>query len=605
MDKLFLTILNMSLTGAFVIVAIGFVRPLLRKAPKIISYCLWAVAGFRLVCPFSIESIFSLVPFRAQAIPSDIAMQTVPRINSGVTVVDNIISDSLPAPELGASVNPLQIWTAIGAFVWLAGAVIMLIYGVVSFLVLKRKMRKAVCVKENIYTSEYIETPFVLGIFSPKIYLPADLSGQERWYILLHEQTHIRRRDHLVKFAAYLVLCLHWFNPLAWAAFLLMGVDMEMSCDERVLKEIGGEIKRDYSLSLLSLATKRRIIGGSPLAFGEGGMKARIKNVLKFKKSSRMLIMAAVAVALVFSIGLLADRTKKENTGFYPPDESPRTYYLENPTERQKFERLRFVRLYSDGRVEFLPALISSYTGPKCTSSITNDELLIHAVIENDSEEGAYGVKNGDVIARFRVEDEQTLVFLSADVPLFADAGARYVYKAVFETVSDDILTVSDAAYEAREWLDYSDNAWMMPLPGTTLELEVPEYPDTVFRWTPDNVTAVDSDGEKELIFGMPVWNVYLADLTGDGLPEFCATVSIGSGMIDERIIVCDYITGNAYTLSDRGFYDYVLFLDNGRLMVKQTKHPTSQNDTLATGELAIVDGGLTAIGIDRTKPDS
>ena len=319
MDKLFLTIVNMSLTGAFVIAAICLVRLPLKKAPKIISYCLWAVAGFRLVFPFSIESVFSLLPFKAQTIPSDLAIQTVPRIDSGVAIVDNIISASLPTPALGASVNPLQIWITIGAFVWFTGVAIMLIYGVVSYVILKRKLQNSVCTEANIYEVENIKSPFVLGIFGPKIYLPIGLSMPERGYIVLHERTHIRRRDHIVKFAAYFVLCLHWFNPLAWAAFLLMGVDMEMSCDERVLKEIGGETKKDYSLSLLSFATERRIIGGSPLAFGEGGLKERIKNILNFKKPSRIIIIAAVTLVAALSVGLALNRAGG-NTNFDIPD---------------------------------------------------------------------------------------------------------------------------------------------------------------------------------------------------------------------------------------------------------------------------------------------
>lgn len=309
MNKLFLTILNMSLTGAFVIGAICLARLLLKKAPKKISYYLWAVAAFRLVFPFSIESTFSLIPFKAKIIPPDIAMQSLPRIDSGIPYVNNAVSRILPAASPAASVNPLQVWTAIGTFIWLMGFVVMLIYGLTSFAILKRKMQEAAHFEENIYEAINIKSPFVLGVFKPKIYLPMGLSGQERSYILLHEQTHIRRRDHLVKFLSYFLLCLHWFNPLVWAAFLLMGRDMELSCDERVLQEIGSEIKKDYSLSLLSMATEGRIIGGSPLAFGEGSVKGRIKNVLNFKKPSRVMIVAAVAFVTVLSVGFAVDRT--------------------------------------------------------------------------------------------------------------------------------------------------------------------------------------------------------------------------------------------------------------------------------------------------------
>ncbi|MCL2604448.1 MAG: hypothetical protein FWD90_08210 [Defluviitaleaceae bacterium] len=330
MDNIFLTVLNMSLTGAFVIAAICIARLPLKKAPKIISYCLWAVAGFRLVFPFSIESILSLMPFNAAPIPMDIAMQLVPRIDSGIPFMNNAVSGVLPAPIIGDSVNPLQVWTAIGAYAWIVGAVIMVLYGVVSYFILKQKMRGAVHTEANIYEADNIKSPFVLGVFNPKIYMPIGLSAQERGYILLHEQTHIKRRDHIVKFGAYFILCLHWFNPLAWVAFLLMGVDMELSCDERVLKETGDGVQKDYSRSLLALATGRRIIGGSPLAFGESGVKQRIKNVLNFRKPSRVIILAAVILASVLSVGLALNRTSAislENDNLY----GMRIVYEENP----------------------------------------------------------------------------------------------------------------------------------------------------------------------------------------------------------------------------------------------------------------------------------
>jgi beta-lactamase regulating signal transducer with metallopeptidase domain len=300
----------MSLTGAFVVAAICLARQSIKKAPKIISYCLWAVAGFRLAFPFSIESVFSLVPFRAQTIPPDIATQSVPRIDSGIPFVNDAVGTMLASPPTAAvtGVSPLVLWTRVGTWVWLMGAAVMLIVGVVFYLRLKHKMASAIRVESNIYETDGIRSPFVLGLITPKIYVPLGLSGQERDYIILHEQTHIRRYDHIIKFAAYFILCLHWFNPLAWAAFLLMGLDMEMSCDERVLKELGGGLTKDYSRSLLSLATGRRLISGAPLAFGEDGVKKRIKNVLSFRKSSRVAVAGAIAFVSVLSLGLMVSK---------------------------------------------------------------------------------------------------------------------------------------------------------------------------------------------------------------------------------------------------------------------------------------------------------
>jgi len=308
-ERVFLSVLNMSLTGAFVIAAILLARLLLKKAPKVLSYALWAAAGFRLAFPFTLKGAFSLIPFNSTPIPQDIATQTAPRIDSGIMALDNAVNAALPAAVPAVSANPLQIWLAVGCFIWIIGMAAMLIYGAVSIAVLHHRLRGAVHVGDHIYEDTQLKTPFVLGFFRPGIYLPAGLSGDERRYILLHEHTHIRRRDPLVKMLAYLILCLHWFNPLVWAAFILMGADMEMSCDERVLRELGGDIKNAYSLALVRVASGRKILNGSPLAFGEGGMKERVKNVLNFKKHSRIIIIAAVMLVAVLSVGFAVNRT--------------------------------------------------------------------------------------------------------------------------------------------------------------------------------------------------------------------------------------------------------------------------------------------------------
>lgn len=577
MDKLFLTILNMSLTGSFVIAAICLVRLPLKKAPKIISYCLWAVAGFRLLFPFSIESVFSLIPFNAQTIPPDIAMQPIPRINSGIPFVNNAVSSVLPAATPAASVNPLQIWTTIGAFVWLMGVAVMLIYSAVSFLILKQKMREAAHIEANTYEAKNITSPFVLGVFKPKIYLPVGLSAQERGYIILHEQTHIRRHDHIVKFTAYFILCLHWFNPLAWAAFLLMGVDMEMSCDEGVLKKMGSDAKKNYSLSLLSLATKGRIVGGSPLAFGEGGVKERIKNVLNFKKPSRVIITLAVALVAVLSVGFALNRATPPD----PQNFSLGTYTLENMTEKQRMERMTSFTLHDDGTATFTMAPISSYIPPDCTYAVEDGEMVFRAVIKTDWDRGFFGLEDNAVVARFSVEDKNTLVFASAAISLFAEPKGRYVNAA------SHVSAVPD--YEPQEWLNYFYND---KLPwDSSFDLELPEYPDTIFRWTPEKVTAIAQDDEKELFSGMPVWNVYLADLTRDGLPEFCATISIGSGIVDNRVVAYDYSAQKLYELSDRMNYDYALSLEDGHLIAGKTEYNTGT--PLAAGDLAIVNNEL------------
>src|SRR5690554_824484 len=255
MSELFLSVLNMSLTASYVIIFVILARLLLKKAPKVISYALWGVVAFRLIIPFSFESMFSLMPRNTNAvpIPHDIIYQKSPQINSGIEVVDSFVNKSLPAPTVGASVNPLQIYVEIGAYIWILGIMVLLIYSVVSALQLKRQLKSSQLIEMNIYEAKNLKTPFVLGLIRPKIYLTVGLNDTERSYILLHEQTHIHRKDHIIKVLAFLTLSIHWLNPLVWIAFILMSKDMELSCDERVLKEMNEDIKKPYANSLLLL----------------------------------------------------------------------------------------------------------------------------------------------------------------------------------------------------------------------------------------------------------------------------------------------------------------------------------------------------------------
>ena len=309
MGELFLSVLNMSLTASYVIIVVILIRLLLKKAPKVISYALWGVVAFRLTIPFSFESIFSLMPRNTNAIPipHDIIYQQNPQINSGIEVVDSFVSQSLPAPTVGASVNPLQVYIEIGAYIWILGMIALLVYSLASVLILNRQLKSAQLIKQNTFEVQNLKTPFVLGLIKPKIYLPVGLNSTERSYILLHEQTHIHRKDHIIKILAFLILSIHWFNPLVWVAFILMSTDMELSCDEKVLKEMDGDIKKTYANTLLSLATERHILNGSPLAFGEGNVKGRIKNVLNYKKPRFLVIVLSIIIVIAIGIGLMAN----------------------------------------------------------------------------------------------------------------------------------------------------------------------------------------------------------------------------------------------------------------------------------------------------------
>jgi beta-lactamase regulating signal transducer with metallopeptidase domain len=322
LSELFLTVLNMSLTASVVIVAIMLARILLKRAPKVISYVLWVVAGFRLVFPFSFESVFSLIPFKTQLIPQTAALREYVSFSSAVGAAYHAIGDAAKGGfgtvtvYLGKSSDgyPIvteayhsQVWLMFGSYLWIIGIAILLIYSFVSIILLKRWLSGAVLLQDNIYKAENLKTPFVLGFIHPKIYIPSNLSEEEKSYIILHEQAHIKRLDHIVKLIAFLILCVHWFNPLVWVAFILMSTDMEMSCDEKVLKAMNEDVKKPYANTLLSLAAERHILNGSPLAFGEGNVKERIKNVLNYKKPRFWLVLIDIIVIIVISVGLLCN----------------------------------------------------------------------------------------------------------------------------------------------------------------------------------------------------------------------------------------------------------------------------------------------------------
>ena len=331
LDTVFLQILNMSFTSGIVIVLVLAARLPLRKAPKIYSYALWGVALFRLMCPFSLQSALSLLPAKANPISQDIVYAAVPRIDTGIAIINDTINPALPSATPYASVNPLQIWVFAGGVIWLAGIAALLLYSLFTLARLQRRLRGAERDRDNIYLYKGLDTAFVLGIFAPKIYLPAALPEAERAYILLHEQTHIKRFDHVIRIVSFLALCLHWFNPLVWAAFFVSGRDMEMACDEAVIGKLGYEIKKEYSASLLSLVAGRRIVGGTPLAFGEGDTKGRIKNVLDYKKPRFWVAAAAVAVVICAAAGLMTN-PKEEAEGYAEGLWKHRTAYIGDPS---------------------------------------------------------------------------------------------------------------------------------------------------------------------------------------------------------------------------------------------------------------------------------
>ena len=474
MSELFLEIVNRSIAASWIVIAVLILRFCLKKAPKWVNVLLWGIVAVRLIFPFSIESALSLIP-SAETVSPSIMMETAPSVQTGVPALDQVINpviDHSLAPAPGASANPLQIWIPVLTVIWLLGVAALFLYSAVSYRRLRRRVCEAVILRDNIYQSENVCSPFVLGIIQPKIYLPYSVDSGALAYVIAHEQAHIRRGDHWWKPLGFLLLTVHWFNPLLWLGYILLCRDIELACDEKVIREMGSEQRADYTQALVSCSVSRRSIAACPLAFGEVGIKERVKSVMNYKKPAFWIVLASVVVCAVAAV-----------------------CFLTNP------------------KTEQIPP------------------------------------SGGDNVS---------------------DMGPAQVEK----------------------WFDYLEKTEITNWDGR-LEIDLPEYPGVTFRCYPEKMEAVTENEITPLYTGMPIWNTYFCDLTGDGLPDLCSTVTFGSGIIDSRIIVCDYANGESYTLEDRGKYDYSLRLDesDGSLCVVQRAHDSG--DIAAVGELFFSDSGL------------
>lgn len=299
MDGLFLGILNLSLYGSFAIVAVLILRFLLKKSPKSISYGLWLVVFLALILPVRIKTSYSPMPVGIESFRQVKLYQAVPQVESGISLVDDFVAERTPVRKLGEEVFPMERMVEGASVVWFAGTVILLAYGMVSSWKLRKKLKNEEKLEPNVYQVEGLPTAFVMGL-PPCIYLPADLTEEEREYVLCHERIHIKRHDMRIKQGAFIILCLHWFNPLVWLAFRCMEADMESSCDEKVLEKMGTDIKKGYSLSLVRLSAEERWFG-TPLAFGEKPIKTRVKHILQYKKP--VSVVAGLAVVAAVAVG--------------------------------------------------------------------------------------------------------------------------------------------------------------------------------------------------------------------------------------------------------------------------------------------------------------
>ena len=564
MNELFLKIINMSISASWLVLAVLILRFVLKKAPKWINVLLWGIVAIRLICPFSFESTLSIIP-SAETIPLNIGMDTTPTINSGISAINNAVNPIISqsnTPMAGASVNPLQITIGIYEYIWIFGMIALALYTAISYWRLRRKVDTAVRYKDNIFQSENVSSPFVLGIIKPRIYLPFKINGQYLEHIVAHEQAHIRRKDHWWKPIGFLLLTIHWFNPLMWLAYVLLCRDIELACDEKVIKELGNEQRGDYMQVLVACSVNRRMIGACPLAFGEVSVKERVKSVMNYKKPAFWVIIISVIVCVGVAVCFLTN-----------PKQDSYTLRIVVPAGSQE----KFV--YTDEEVSTIRNSIKIWSG----DGLGDTEVLLSPV--NKTTETRY-----------------TATYLTHGMPVEFDAEKDTWFKIgvnMQNSTNEDIIVyvevenvevrIVDEINSVIKWFDYTENPSAMDDEST---INLPIYPDVTFSYNQAQIIASKPFDTSELtnhtilITGMPIWNAYFADLTGDDYPEICATYTFGSGIIDSRIIIYDYAKGSSYELSDRGYFDFTLRLNeaDGYLYVDKTKYNT--DELVETGRL-------------------
>ncbi len=805
MNELYLQFINRGISAGWLILAVLILRLVLKRAPKWAAVLLWGIVAVRLISPFSIESVFSLIP-SSETIPVDIEWYAEPEIDSGIPVVDQLVNPVLdrssltPVPEFSA--NPLSIWTSIAAVLWLTGIGVLLLYTAVSYWRLCRKVDTAVRCRDNIFQSEKVGSPFVLGILRPRIYLPFQIREEDMEHVIAHEQAHIRRRDHWWKPLGFVLLAIYWFNPLMWLAYILLCRDIELACDEKVIKELGSEQRADYTQALLACSIRRRSIAACPLAFGEVGIRKRVKSVMNYRKPAFWVVLIAIlacaAVAVCFLTNPSENRTVlmganytvdsviyAASVGEEEPLEVPRQYcvtadyhlyvqqedgedwnYLgalspyelteeelygympERDTRRSSYGQItdayilriendNFYLVFQTGdgdtclaygwedtaergqagsddtrllglyrlsstfysgyvNVPFFERSLLHATGKfvRCFAHYESDDISGYHIAGFRSGESSDSNEMTDLgfavfqttgdgyrLIDCRVYEDAALtengIYVCGD-PAVADAGGEIRNDNSFDVIlicnervgrieriyhaegkedlvqseqltgidsmslwswsigeeytsmsqyfydtegnllaADSEVPVPSAAScnpdthntQVREWFDYTDSPSDMDW-GQELTIEIPELEGVVFSYIPEQIAVTDAsgtDGRRVLITGMPIWNAYFYDLTGDGVPEICAALSFGSGLIDSRVVIYDYAGRASYTLQDRGNYDFTLRMNEEEDCLYVDVREYGSEERLLSGRLTF-DGGfihVEGLGAQTQDPEA
>ncbi len=567
LEELFLKILNMGIAAGWLVLAVLVLRLILKRAPRWANVVLWGLVALRLLCPVSPESALSLIP-SAETVSPDIMMEPLPGIQTGIPVVNRIVNPAIRqslAPVPGASVNPLQIWIPALALFWIIGVAALLIYTAISYWRLRRSVDTAVLLRDNLFQSERVGTPFVLGICKPRIYLPFQMESQSLEHVIAHEQAHIRRRDHWWKPLGFFLLAVYWFHPLLWMAYVLLCRDIELACDEKVIRVLDSRQRADYTQALLACRVRNKRTAPCPLAFGEVGVKTRVRSVMNYKKPALQIVAVSILACALMAVCFLTNPREADfDIRIVVPahSQAPVVYSEEEISPTKDYIRITSGENLGDTEVSLKPVEVrqeNAYDKPAY--------LTPGMPVRMEAEKGGW-FRIG--IQMQNPTDEDIIVYVN---------------------VQNIEVRIPSGSQRAVQWFDYSRDPSGMDW-DQELTASLPEFPGVIFQCTPEQIVAVNSSGGEDtgegitLIEGMPIWNVYFYDLTGDGRPELCASLSFGSGMIDNRVVIYDYGKGASYTLEDRGEYDYYLRMDerDGCLYVDKKEYDTERR--AATGRL-------------------
>lgn len=461
MDDVFLKLVNLSISASWLILAVLVLRVVLKKAPKWVMPLLWGVVALRLVCLFSIESALSLIP-SAETIPSEIVTETREPVLYEQATLDIVTNPTLPSAAevpVGVSRQQAQVDFNIYSVLWLAGMAALLVHALVSAGKLKRKLATAILLRDNIYESEFVDSPFVFGVVKPNIYLPMHMDEGTAAYVIAHEHAHLARRDHWWKVLGYLVLALHWFNPLVWVAYILFCRDIELACDEKVVKGLDGAARADYSQALLSCAAPKRAVAACPLAFGEGNIKTRVKSALHYKKPAFWVAAAAVLAVVIMAVCFLTNPRSERGSlvwaqklnaadvasiELYVPAEGEARQYKKLDTE----EMAQAVELINSSRGTYIEKPETVYASLPVWFLLTMDDGTVHAV---GSVVGHYLIIDGDTFdADVENQAEWENYVLKGDSASPIDMADRLSYALYGMTTG--VYTLGEAVFEDSVW---------------------------------------------------------------------------------------------------------------------------------------------------------